>query len=48
MSPAKRRGRDDDVDVGMSGPIGLYFADLWYSEKLYPSIFSAAALGRLP
>jgi len=27
-------------------PIGLYFASLWYSEKLYPLVFTAAALGR--
>lgn len=26
-------------------PIGLYFAKLWYFEKLYPVIFSVAALG---
>ena len=26
-------------------PIGLYFARLWYSEKLYPIISSVAALG---
>ena len=26
-------------------PIGLYFAKLWYSEKLYPLIFTVAALG---
>tara|TARA_B100001179_G_scaffold203895_1_gene166307 strand:+ start:101 stop:382 length:282 start_codon:yes stop_codon:yes gene_type:complete len=25
-------------------PIGLYFAKLWYSEKLYPLIFTASAL----
>ena len=25
-------------------PIGLYFANLWYSEKLYPLIFSVSAL----
>jgi squalene-hopene/tetraprenyl-beta-curcumene cyclase len=25
-------------------PIGLYFAKLWYSERLYPWIFSVAAL----
>lgn len=25
-------------------PIGLYFAQLWYYEKLYPWLFSAAAL----
>lgn len=27
-------------------PIGLYFARLWYYERLYPRIFTAAALGR--
>lgn len=27
-------------------PIGFYFAKLWYFEKLYPLIFSVAALGR--
>jgi squalene-hopene/tetraprenyl-beta-curcumene cyclase len=27
-------------------PIGLYFAKLWYFEKLYPLIFTVAALGR--
>jgi squalene-hopene/tetraprenyl-beta-curcumene cyclase len=25
-------------------PIGLYFASLWYSERLYPGVFAAAAL----
>ncbi len=25
-------------------PIGLYFARLWYSEKLYPLIFTVSAL----
>ncbi len=28
-------------------PIGFYFAKLWYFERLYPLIFSAAALARL-
>jgi squalene-hopene/tetraprenyl-beta-curcumene cyclase len=28
-------------------PIGLYFASLWYSEKLYPLVFSVAALRRV-
>jgi squalene-hopene/tetraprenyl-beta-curcumene cyclase len=28
-------------------PIGLYFARLWYSEALYPVVWTAAALGRL-
>ena len=27
-------------------PIGLYFAKLWYFEKLYPLIFTVAALHR--
>ncbi len=29
-----------------SRPIGLYFARLWYSERLYPLIFSVSALER--
>lgn len=29
-----------------SAPIGFYFAKLWYYEKLYPIIFTVAALGR--
>lgn len=29
-----------------AAPIGLYFARLWYSEELYPVIFTTAALGR--
>lgn len=28
-------------------PIGLYFARLWYYEKLYPLIFATSALGRI-
>ena len=27
-------------------PIGLYFTRLWYSERVYPIIFTVAALGR--
>ena len=27
-------------------PIGFYFAKLWYYEKLYPLIYTTAALGR--
>jgi squalene-hopene/tetraprenyl-beta-curcumene cyclase len=40
------------VDAAESGrfrepsPIGFYFAKLWYYEKLYPLIFTVAALGR--
>ena len=29
-----------------ASPIGFYFAKLWYFEKLYPMIFTVAALGR--
>ncbi len=28
-------------------PIGFYFAKLWYSERLYPLIFTVGALGRV-
>jgi len=28
-------------------PIGFYFANLWYYEKLYPIIFTVAALERV-
>jgi squalene-hopene/tetraprenyl-beta-curcumene cyclase len=28
-------------------PIGFYFAKLWYYERLYPSIFTMAALGQV-
>ena len=37
------------VDSGRfqhGSPIGFYFAKLWYYEKLYPVIFTVAALGR--
>lgn len=30
----------------LPSPIGLYFAKLWYWERLYPLIFTVAALGR--
>lgn len=32
--------------LNKSAPIGFYFAKLWYFEKLYPIIFTVAALGR--
>lgn len=32
--------------VFLASPIGLYFASLWYSEKLYPLIFTVDALKR--
>ena len=28
-------------------PIGLYFAKLWYFEKLYPIVFTVSALNRV-
>jgi squalene-hopene/tetraprenyl-beta-curcumene cyclase len=39
----------DRVEAGQHrqpAPIGFYFAKLWYYEKLYPLIFTVAALGR--
>ncbi|MCA9085390.1 MAG: squalene--hopene cyclase, partial [Planctomycetaceae bacterium] len=32
--------------IDQPAPIGFYFAKLWYFERLYPIIFSAAALNR--
>ncbi len=34
-------------EVTRPAPIGLYFASLWYSEELYPLIFTVSALGRV-
>ena len=34
-------------DLGEPAPIGLYFARLWYFERLYPLIFTCAALGKM-
>jgi len=31
---------------GESTPIGLYFARLWYYERMYPLVFTLSALGR--
>jgi len=28
-----------------ASPIGFYFAKLWYHERLYPLVFTVAALG---
>lgn len=50
---AVTRGAAWLVDAVESGrfrepsPIGFYFAKLWYFEKLYPLILTAAALGRI-
>ena len=47
------KGVDDIIQLTYKGtvfsasPIGLYFASLWYSEKLYPLIFTTEALKRI-
>ena len=41
---------DQRVEAGElrnPSPIGLYFARLWYSERLYPLIWTVGALGRI-
>ena len=38
--------RVTDRSYTQPAPIGLYFAKLWYFEKLYPKIFTVAALSR--
>ena len=49
---AARRGLAwlaDRTEGGMAtpaAPIGLYFARLWYAERLYPLIFSQLAFAR--
>ena len=42
---ALRRMTDDGTRFP-AAPIGFYFANLWYFERLYPLIFSAAAVER--
>jgi len=37
--------RVDDGGLDESVPIGLYFAKLWYAERLYPMIWTVGALG---
>ncbi len=39
-------GRVEEGGLYEPTPIGFYFAKLWYFEKLYPIIFTVAALGR--
>jgi squalene-hopene/tetraprenyl-beta-curcumene cyclase len=34
-------------DAFLPSPIGLYFARLWYFEKLYPLIFTVSALSKV-
>ncbi|MHC4062971.1 MAG: prenyltransferase/squalene oxidase repeat-containing protein [Planctomycetota bacterium] len=52
-TPAVIRGATWLMDATEGGttfpasPIGLYFASLWYWEKLYPLIFTVDALGTL-
>jgi squalene-hopene/tetraprenyl-beta-curcumene cyclase len=47
------KGVDKLLDLTAGGaqfsasPIGLYFASLWYSEKLYPLVFTVEALKRI-
>ncbi|MDB5346494.1 MAG: shc 2 [Schlesneria sp.] len=38
--------RVEDRSYTQPAPIGLYFAKLWYFERLYPKIFTVAALSR--
>jgi squalene-hopene/tetraprenyl-beta-curcumene cyclase len=51
-SPAAHRGlswlldRVENNQHRQPAPIGFYFAKLWYYERLYPLIFTVAALGR--
>ena len=39
--------RVEDGSWTQPAPIGFYFAKLWYYEKLYPQIFTVAALERV-
>jgi squalene-hopene/tetraprenyl-beta-curcumene cyclase len=36
-----------EMNENNAAPIGLYFARLWYFERLYPLIFATSALGRI-
>ncbi len=38
--------RGPQCAVDRATPIGLYFSHLWYSEALYPLIWTIEALGR--
>ncbi|MDF7824492.1 prenyltransferase/squalene oxidase repeat-containing protein [Pontiellaceae bacterium B12227] len=38
--------KTENGTVFPASPIGLYFASLWYAEKLYPMIFTVEALKR--
>jgi squalene-hopene/tetraprenyl-beta-curcumene cyclase len=41
---ADMKSRIDKTEEISPAPIGLYFASLWYSEKLYPLIFAIEAM----
>ncbi len=43
---ARLRGQVAGAKELEAAPIGLYFAKLWYSERLYPLIFALDALSR--
>jgi squalene-hopene/tetraprenyl-beta-curcumene cyclase len=53
QSAALARGREKLLQLIVAeawrtpSPIGLYFARLWYFERLYPLSFATSALGRL-
>ena len=38
--------RGPNCAVYRATPIGLYFSHLWYSEELYPLVWTIEALGR--
>ena len=38
--------RSEEGRTFPAAPIGLYFAQLWYDEKLYPMLFTVTALER--
>jgi squalene-hopene/tetraprenyl-beta-curcumene cyclase len=40
------RQRVQENQYVQPSPIGFYFAKLWYHERLYPQVFTAAALSR--
>jgi squalene-hopene/tetraprenyl-beta-curcumene cyclase len=37
----------EDGRHGQAAPVGFYFAKLWYYERLYPLVFTIAALGEV-
>ena len=52
LRQALMRGVDYLIEAAASpanrpAPIGLYFSHLWYSERLYPLIWTLDALARI-